>query len=66
MLTFTCATCGTFMRATDRETLVWGIRAHSCGHVRDDLEQQVIGWLVTAYGRPFWWFGTGAAPLVVA
>ena len=66
MLTFTCSTCGAFMQASDRETLDWGISTHSCGRVRDALEQQVIDWLVCQYGQPFWWFASGAPPLVVA
>ena len=65
MVTFTCESCGTVMEATDVETLDWGISTHACGHVRDELEQCVIDWLVCCYGEPFWWFATGKSPLVV-
>lgn len=35
------------------------------GLERDPVETDVVCFLLGVYGRPFWWFRVGAAPLVV-
>lgn len=53
-LTYTCD-CGTYMSASDVETLDWGISTHVCAResLPDLLETSVLVWIAGLYKRPF-------------